>query len=272
MSPAQGAACQANGRTGLTLDSSRDVRLELLQGFQAMFKGYELDLPQSAQRVLAFLGLQTRPLSRSFVAAKLWMDCSEERAAANLRSALWRANRPECRLVDADSRLIRLARDVSVDVRESTKLAHAVLDGDVDCTDIRLEGLVGDILPGWYEEWVVFERERFHQLRVHALESLCDQLAASRRYVRAEQAGLAAISGEPLRESSHRALIRVYLGGGNRGEAIRQYGVCRGLLRDELGIDPSPDTESLVEAFLAGGGGERALGTEELPPGPTHLG
>jgi DNA-binding SARP family transcriptional activator len=71
---------------------------------------------------------------------------------------------------------------------------------------------------------VVFERERFHQLRIHALESLCDQLAASRRYVQAEQAGLAAISGEPLRESAHRALIRVYLREGNRGEAIRQYG------------------------------------------------
>jgi DNA-binding SARP family transcriptional activator len=43
-------------------------------------------------------------------------------------------------------------------------------------------------------------------------------------------------------------LIRAYLKEGNRGEAIRQYEVCRQVLRRELGIDPSPVTQALLSS------------------------
>src|SRR6267143_7006815 len=76
------------------LELGRDVRLDLLQGFQLVCSAVVVDLPLSAQRVLAFLALHTRSLTRSYVAATLWMDCAEERAGASLRSALWRINRP----------------------------------------------------------------------------------------------------------------------------------------------------------------------------------
>jgi DNA-binding SARP family transcriptional activator len=51
-----------------------------------------------------------------------------------------------------------------------------------------------------------------------------------------------------LRESAHRALIRVHLAEGNRFEAQRQYDLCRRLLRDRLDIEPSPQLEALFEA------------------------
>ena len=59
--------------------------------------------------------------------------------------------------------------------------------------------------------------------------------------------GLAAVAGEPLRESAHRALITAYLAEGNRSEALRQYRFFRHLLADELGLEPSPLMESLVD-------------------------
>ena len=65
------------------------------------------------------------------------------------------------------------------------------------------------------------------------------------------EAGLVAVSGEALRESAHRVLIRAYLKEGNRGEAIRQYEACRQVLRRELGIDPSPVTEALLSSPVA---------------------
>jgi DNA-binding SARP family transcriptional activator len=227
--------------------SGRAVRLGLLQGFQLECAESEVHLPLSSQRVLAFLALQLRPQSRSYVAATLWMDFEEERAGASLRSALWRINRCGHQLVAADARALRLMPDVVVDLRESARSAHEVLRGEATAGAVRVDDLTsGDLLPGWYDDWVVTERERFRQLRLHALEKLCEQLAGEGRFGQAIEAGLAAVSSEPLRESAHRVLIRAYVQEGNRGEAIRQYEACRQVLRRELGIDPSPVTQALL--------------------------
>jgi DNA-binding SARP family transcriptional activator len=225
----------------------RAIRLGLLEGFQLECAGGELDLPLSSQRVLAFLALQLRPQSRCYVAATLWMDCSEERAGASLRSALWRINRCGHPLVAADTRALRLMPDVVVDLRESARSAQKVVRGEVKGGAVRVDELnAGDLLPGWYDEWVVTEREHFRQLRLHALEKLCEQLTDEARFGEAVEAGQAAVAGEPLRESAHRVLIRAYLTEGNRGEALRQYEACQRVLRHELGIDPSPITQALL--------------------------
>jgi DNA-binding SARP family transcriptional activator len=223
------------------------VRLGLLHGFQLQCAGGEVDLPLSSQRVLAFLALQLRPQTRCYVAATLWMNFDEQRAGASLRSALWRINRCGHPLVAADARALRLMPDVIVDLRDSTRSARQVLRGEAKAGAVRVDELTaGDLLPGWYDEWVVTEREHFRQLRLHALEKLCEQLTDEGEFGQAVEAGLAAVSGEPLRESAHRVLIRAYLEEGNRGEAIRQYEACRQVLRRELGIDPSPITQALL--------------------------
>lgn len=242
------AVVERNGDAGPALGAGgRTVRLGLLQGFQLQCAEGEVDLPLSSQRVLAFLALQLRPQTRSYVAATLWMSFGEERAGASLRSALWRINRCGHHLVAADARALRLMPDVVVDVRESTQSAKGVLRGQARGAAVRVDDLTaGDLLPGWYDDWVVTEREHFRQLRLHALEKLCEQLTDEGRFGQAVEAGLAAVSGEPLRESAHRVLIRAYLREGNRGEAVRQYEACKRMLRRELGIDPSPVTRALL--------------------------
>ena len=80
-----------------------------------------------------------------------------------------------------------------------------------------------DLLPDWNEDWVLIERERFRQARLHALEALCDRFSEAGRMMPAIQAGLAAVTADPFRESAHRALIRTHLREGNRSEALRQY-------------------------------------------------
>jgi DNA-binding SARP family transcriptional activator len=237
-----------NGHPGPGLVApGRLVRLGLLHGFQLQCAEGEVDLPLSSQRVLAFLALQLRPQTRCYVAATLWMNFDEQRAGASLRSALWRINRCGHPLVAADARALRLMPDVIVDLRDSTRSARQVLRGEAKGGAVRVDELTaGDLLPGWYDEWVVTEREHFRQLRLHALEKLCEQLTDEGEFGQAVEAGLAAVSGEPLRESAHRVLIRAYLEEGNRGEAIRQYEACRQVLRRELGIDPSPITQALL--------------------------
>ncbi|MGZ4410133.1 MAG: AfsR/SARP family transcriptional regulator [Gaiellaceae bacterium] len=224
------------------------VRLYLLNGFELVADGVVASLPPGAQRVVAFVALHDRPLLRAYVAGSLWLDSPEDRAAANLRSALWRIQRVEPRLIAASDRQLRLDDDVVVDLRETEILARAVLRGEApaDESGDDLSRLAADLLPDWYDDWAFFERERFRQLRLRALEALCDQLARAGRVAEALEAGLLSVAGEPLRESAHRALMRVHLADGNPGEAIRQYRLCERLLRDQLGIEPSARMQEVL--------------------------
>ena len=106
--------------------------------------------------------------------------------------------------------------------------AHQLLDNATACHDILTTAtqadLSADLLPDWYDDdWVLVEREQYHQLRLHALEAMCARLTSIGRFGQAVQAGLAAVQGEPLRESAHYILIKAHLAAGNRWEATRQY-------------------------------------------------
>jgi DNA-binding SARP family transcriptional activator len=230
-----------------TPESGRQqTRLCLLGAFQLKVLGDPVSLPMNAQRVLAFLALRGRPLTRSFVAGSLWLDSTDDRAAGSLRSALWRLKR-EGQLIETTGEQLRLGEHIAVDVAAATEQAHRLLDSEnEDCPSPGKLPLGDDVLPDWYDDWIAVERERFRQLRVHALERLCDRLIVSRRFGEAIEAGFAVAVAEPLRESGHRLLIRAHLAEGNRSEALAQYHRFRVLLHDELGLDPSPEMDSLV--------------------------
>ena len=202
----------------------------------------------SEQRVLAFLAVNQRPLLRTYVAAALWLDSSEKHALGNLRSAIWRLQKGGGELVQASRSHVGLGSEVLVDVRSVASLAGRMLGapGQFDLNEVDETTLCGELLPGWYDEWVVVERERMRQLQLHALEALCSRLLASGNYARAVQVGLAATAAEPLRESAHRLLIQVHLAEGNRAEAGRQYEIYRNLLATELGIEPSASIKHLL--------------------------
>lgn len=223
------------------------MRLTLLNAFELVCNGTPVAVPMSAQRLLSFLALHPRPLLRPFVAGMLWPETSDVRAHASLRSALWRLHRLGYRLVEANGSRLLLGAEVEVDLRASEAFARRVLDE----TDAEVVGadpslLFDDLLPDWYEDWVLLERERFRQLRLRALDTLCQRLMGAGRLGAAVDVGLAALAAEPLRESAHRALVRIHLVEGNAGEALRQYRLCRRLLGEQLGIGPSEQMEQLV--------------------------
>ena len=99
---------------------------------------------------------------------------------------------------------------------------------------------------------MLIEREQFRQLRLRALDAFCRRLTVAGRTGDALDAGLAALAGDALRESAHRALVCVHLAEGNVGEAIRQYRLCRRLLREQLGVAPSEQMEALLRSVTRG--------------------
>jgi DNA-binding SARP family transcriptional activator len=182
----------------------------------------------------------------------LWPEVPTRRANGNLRAGLWRLP-ASCRpVVELSAQHLRLVAGVTVDLRAAAALADRLLDRSKRCGEddlgaaARLE-LSRDLLPTWYDDdWVLLERERFHQLRLHALEALSERLTTARRFGEAVDAALAAVNAEPLRESAHRALIKAHLAEGNRREAGQQYDLYRHLMHHELGIQPSPALRDLV--------------------------
>jgi DNA-binding SARP family transcriptional activator len=232
------------------------LTLGLLRGFELVDhdRQGQVHLPLSAQRVLAFLALHDRPLQRMYVAGSLWLDVSQACANASLRTAIWRLRRPNRRLVDATPTHVAISRTVHVDVHQAKVAAEVVLEGGSLLTDESAATLcrAGEILPDWYEDWVLIEREHFRQLRLHALEVLCEELTADGRFADAIIAGLAAVEGEPLRESAHRALIKAHISEGNPGEALRQYAYFHRLLSEQLGLEPSKSMSDVMSALPVG--------------------
>jgi len=181
------------------------------------------------------------------VAGNLWLDSGEDRASGNLRTALWRLRHVDAALIEASRNHLALSRDVVVDLHTASARARDVLrDHGSDLGDDDSIRLAGDLLPDWYDDWVLIERERFRQLRLHALEALCAAFLAAGAHGLAVEAGLACMAADPLRESAHRALIRVHLAEGNQAEAVRQYQLYRRLVADQLGLAPSPELEEMV--------------------------
>jgi DNA-binding SARP family transcriptional activator len=200
------------------------------------------------RRLVIFLSLQAHPLQRSHVAGTLWPETSDQRASANLRSALWRLNQLGCQLIVAKGSCLGIAPGVRIDLHENAARARQLLrDENSDIDDLDDSLFYSDLLPDWYDDWLVIERERFHQLRLRALECLCERLTAIGGYARAVEAGLAAVAAEPLRESAHRALVKVHLAEGNLAEAVRQFEFYRRILKDELGLSPSPQIIELLQ-------------------------
>jgi hypothetical protein len=109
-----------------------------------------------------------------------------------------------------------------------------------------------DLLPGWYEDWVVFEQSRLHQDRLHALTLLSRSLLATGDCECAVEAATAALEIEPLYESAVRALVTAELEMGNPVSALHAYGNYTKALRRDLGVLPSVALTKLIDAVQPG--------------------
>jgi DNA-binding SARP family transcriptional activator len=222
------------------------VQLDLMGGFRLCVAGDEVAVPTAAQRVIAFVALQNRPVRRSRLAGSIWLDKPDERAGGNLRSALWRLRKQGADVMDLDDGVARLRDDVEVDVHEATAWAWRVIDGRGERGDLEVTPPMGELLIDWYDDWVLLERERLHQLRLHALEGVCRTLISDLRMARAIDAALAVVAADPLRESGYRLLIESHLGEGNVSEALRVRRDYMSVMREQLGIDADHRLDDLL--------------------------
>jgi DNA-binding SARP family transcriptional activator len=213
------------------------------------------EIPEGSKQLLAFVTLRRRRVERCKVAGTLWPSGGEERAAGNLRTALWRLRRAGIEVLVADKWSLALRTDVAVDLHVMDRLATRLIEGtaageDLDVSTSWADAL--DLLPGWYDDWVLMERERLRQRVLHALEALSRKLASEGRFADGVEAAMLATSAEPLRESAQRVLIEAHVAEGNLCEARRCWCAYRDLVRRELGVDPSRDLLAILRVAEEG--------------------
>src|SRR5215467_6708404 len=237
------------------------VDLRLLGGFQARLRhGPSLTVPtRKAQALLAYLALPCGVAHpRDKLAALLWGDMREGQARTNLRQTLFMLRKalpirvPDSLRIDAASVALEPAV-VTVDV---TAFERLVTQGTSDSLAQAADLYQGDLLQGlavWeapFEDWLMAERERLRELALETLAKLLTQQRAVGATEPALQTALRLLALDPLLETVHRALMRLYAQVGRCESALRQYQICVDVLHRELGVDPEAETRDLYQEIL----------------------
>jgi DNA-binding SARP family transcriptional activator len=140
--------------------SGATIRLFLLDGFRLVHDGETADVPRSLQRLIAVLGLHPRA-NRTYLAGLLWPDTPEDRALSRFRTGLWRLRKyPYCEILTTGD-TVRLSPTILVDADDLVQVAaDLAAGGDPHRAFDRLIAGRDDLLPGWYDDWVLLERGR----------------------------------------------------------------------------------------------------------------
>lgn len=210
--------------------------LRLLAAPRVTVDGRGLRLPYASTRLLAFVALRAGPVDRRRAAGTLWPRVDAGRADGNLRSALWRMAGARGGLLTAAGGLLALRPGVLVDVRVVDQWLSRVPDRDLAAVPAAVNAL--ELLPGWDDDWVLADRQRFRERLLTAMDGLGRRLVAADRCAEAVQVALAAVTVDPLREATRRVLVEAHLAEGNWVEARRSLLDYRQVLHRELGTEP----------------------------------
>jgi DNA-binding SARP family transcriptional activator len=217
--------------------------------------------------LFAYLALNRRGLhTREHLAGVFWGESAEERARHALNTTLWRINRVlEPAGGGANQRgYLRVtpqhigfntASDTWLDVAEFESRCELAEQAETPVQRAALYSQAisfyrADLLVDCYEDWCIVERERLQGLYLRALARLMAHNSAQAEYDLAIDCARRILGCDPLREEVHRDLMRLHLTAGQPAAALRQYRLCEELLRQELAVEPAPETRALLAPIL----------------------
>lgn len=226
---------QRRSRTTQAAPQPSDTRLRVtvLGSFTLTADGASVPLGVDARRLVAYLAVHSRPHERAPLAADLWPGVPAAAAQHMLAEAADAVDVPGLLSVAPDERLA-LAEDVEVDLATAMWLVRKLPEIPA-ATDTDTSPLTADILPGWTAAWIAVERERFRQLRLHAIEERSLRLTAIGRFDDALALARGAARCAPSRESARRAVIEAHLANGDIAAAVAEYDEYQELLRSSVG-------------------------------------
>ena len=213
------------------------------------------------QELLSYLLIhRDRPHSREALASMLWGETSTEKSKKYLRQALWHLHAAlnsdtDVLLVDHDWLSLNPCSNLWTDVSDFERAfatAEGIAGRQLDAEKAKaLKDAVSlysdDLLPGYYQDWILFERERLQNMYLLMLDKLIVYLQFRGEYEVAQGYGATILRYDPARERTHRQLMHLYSLAGDRTSALRQFERCVQALKQELGVRPEKKTVELYE-------------------------
>jgi DNA-binding SARP family transcriptional activator len=254
------------------------VVLSLLGSFHATVDGHAVTEFRSdkARALLAYLAVEVdRPHRRDSLAVLLWPEHSDAAAHLNLRQTLFRLRRvlqspkPEALIVTRTTAQFNQEGGHDSDAATFAALmerverhAHDDAIRCPECLGRRQQAVAlykGPLLAGLslpdsdpFEVWRLMCQEQFHQQVLRALHDLTLYHEENKEYHLAQQYALRQITLEPWREVAHQQLMRALALSGQWQAALAQYERYVQILREELDMDPDPETTALYQTIMEG--------------------
>ncbi len=237
------------------MSDQRVLSIHLFGGIRLERAGEPMAPPSThkARLLLAFLLLHSRRWhERAYLIGLLWPDLPESVARRRLSQALWQV-RDVFPYVVADRQSIGIDpegafwADVIAFQQAQRQAEQATEAATLAASWQEMINLYrGALLPGYYEDWVLLQREQLRDAYLQALEGLIEHYMQFGRYQDALAAAKRLAAEEPMNEEAHRHVIRLYALLGQREDALRQYDLLSKILAEELGATPGLATEQLM--------------------------
>ncbi len=217
-------------------------------------RAFRLATPRKSLQVLAYLVMhRAAPVSREYLAFLLWPDEEEGVARTRLRSTVNDLLRvmpqPGSDFIGSSADELWWNPDVTLSLD-----VDAFSEASNDAT--RLEEAValyrGDLLPELYDEWLDGFRERFRNIYLTVLTQLVSSLRKRGDLTRAIAMARKILEIDPWREDVVRRVVALRYELGDAAGAISEYRQFVARLRDEMGVDPMPETVALAERVAKG--------------------
>jgi predicted ATPase/DNA-binding SARP family transcriptional activator len=231
------------------------LAIHLLGRFEILLDDQPLPLPsRPAQSLLAYLLLHPGVAHRrERLAGLLWPDSGEENARNSLRHALWQLRQviPDG-YVQADR--IAIAWDGGADDLLDVDRLERAADQAATADDLMAAASAygGELLPGFYEDWVTLARERLRAVYAEGMQRLLENLVADRRWQEAVTWAERWLAHGETPEPAYRALMTAHAGLGDLATVAATYRRCVEVLETDLDAPPSAETTTLYTAIREG--------------------
>jgi DNA-binding SARP family transcriptional activator len=245
-----------------------DVRLFGEPYIQCHGKPWTRPESNIAQEIFLFLLSHRRTAhSRESLASLLWGECPTEQSKKNLRQTLWRLRSCDALPVemkhtfllsiDKDHIQLNPAVDYWVDT-EVFEQTYRQLKGSQNLDEMLTRQLReavqlyrGGFLEGYWHDWCLFERERFQNMYLTMMDRLIEWCLSQRNFEEGLDYGERILRLDPASERAHQQIMRLHHLSGNRTAALRQFERCVSHLKEELDVDPSATTLTILGQIRA---------------------